>query len=572
MPTRNVLDALDVSESYPPANGTNSGAKSSLVQLPVEILLRITRHLTTVELGNVRLTCRALERATFNSFSHEFFRKKQFMATSFSLQALVDISKHPTLSPYLKHVIISTHRPCLAQEIARFGPTEEQVHNTLLANADHMHLLSTGVLRDMLAEAFSNLRNLETVDIRNFNSRTRFRDKSEWRSYGAALLQSMTGMWPGPGPFSYADTYISQLFAAVTAALATAHAGPKNLEVLVRSTFDRWGQFALQDSAFYVPPRIASSMESLLSNLESLHLTLELGKPWRRVFMLQKFLSLAPNLTWLRLNFMNNATWDDAGLILPWLAKDPGQPVSSAFETPPIKFTRLERFDIGNVNVLIDQVLPLFHKFAPTLRHVSFRRVSLVEKERRGNKLTNSWIGFLKALLKIPNLNLKIIDLSGLHFQCEGYTFPVEFTDPDSMCRSREWQCSASSMTMEEAIERAIRAVDSEFSNPPSVDDDDEGSYPRLGLVVSCLKITLMCHLQRMNLEMITVKTKKTKMNRVQRDRMKMMGKTELTNQSIVELSHAVAFSSNLLPSVFFDRSEMVRCVLSANFMVFFRS
>ena len=81
---------------------------SLLTQVPVELLLRITYYLSTPELGNVRLTCKALERSLFNFFSHEFFRKKQFMMFEDSLSALIEISKHPALAPFLVRRDLST--------------------------------------------------------------------------------------------------------------------------------------------------------------------------------------------------------------------------------------------------------------------------------------------------------------------------------------------------------------------------------------------------------------------------------------------------------------------------------
>ncbi len=68
----------------------------------------ITYYLSTPELGNVRLTCKALERSLFNFFSHEFFRKKQFMMFEDSLSALIEISKHPALAPFLVRRDLST--------------------------------------------------------------------------------------------------------------------------------------------------------------------------------------------------------------------------------------------------------------------------------------------------------------------------------------------------------------------------------------------------------------------------------------------------------------------------------
>jgi len=157
-----------------------------LTKLPLEVLVRITYFITTSDLANVRLTCRALEGSLFHFFSHEFFRKKQFMVSTKSLQTLIDIANHPTLSPCLKHVIITTDR-VMAYGLGGFGIrlldlSAEKRQHVHAADSDRQALVSTGLMRDMLAEAFGKLSNLETIDLRDFNSRTRNRDGvgTEW--------------------------------------------------------------------------------------------------------------------------------------------------------------------------------------------------------------------------------------------------------------------------------------------------------------------------------------------------------------------------------------------------------
>lgn len=70
-----------------------------------------------------------------------------------SLQALVDISKHPTLSKRLTEVIIST---------TQYGEAENPASMTsqwlLLGGYTHHDILvSSGQARDMLVEAFDNV-------------------------------------------------------------------------------------------------------------------------------------------------------------------------------------------------------------------------------------------------------------------------------------------------------------------------------------------------------------------------------------------------------------------------------
>jgi hypothetical protein len=119
-----------------------------------------------------------LETHLFDSFAKEFFTKRQFMVEHVSLQTLVEISRHPILNKRLEEVLISTEML-------------DRPHQDFEYSSDHTsreYLLRTGEARDMLAEAFSNLKNLRVVGLRDFNGRagSRARDGPDayWQSYG----------------------------------------------------------------------------------------------------------------------------------------------------------------------------------------------------------------------------------------------------------------------------------------------------------------------------------------------------------------------------------------------------
>ena len=163
---------------------------SSLLSVPLEVLLNITYHLTTPEYGDLRLTCKHIESTLLTAFSREFFTKRQFMFTEFSLQTLIDISKS-RFSSTLSHVIFGLERPTMrtVPSIIHFSANPPPVvpvkQDRLLEEyVSHMTLLNTGQDVEMLAEAFSNLGNLDTIGMRDFNSRSRRRDypNVEWKS------------------------------------------------------------------------------------------------------------------------------------------------------------------------------------------------------------------------------------------------------------------------------------------------------------------------------------------------------------------------------------------------------
>jgi len=104
------------------------------------------------------------------------------MFTEFSLQALVEISKS-RLSLSLKHVIFGLERPLMrsnfhGQPVSADPQANAHVQSNRFRQecVDHMSLLSTNQDVEMLAEAFSNLYNLDTIGIRDWSSRTRNRD------------------------------------------------------------------------------------------------------------------------------------------------------------------------------------------------------------------------------------------------------------------------------------------------------------------------------------------------------------------------------------------------------------
>ena len=459
-----------IAMSTTPLAPANPQAESWLVQIPLEVLIRITYFISTRDLSNVRLSCKALEQGVFSFFSHEFFRKKQFMVSTDSLQALVDISKHPTLSPYLKHVIISTDRPKLNNWVQ---DRNDEVRACLeVAASDHMQLLATGGLRDMLVEAFANLTNLETVDIRDFNSRSRNRDGlgSQWKSYGAVAMAVSTGAPVSPGATTDQDPYTTQLFSAVTAALATAQARPKSIEVLLRSGTS-WRPFALHDTAFYIPPRMEASMSPLLAGLKSLHLSLALTHSTRmRPFMIQKFLSLTPNLTWLRLNF-SNTTKNDSESVLAWLALKDGQSPATPIDMDPIRLDHLERLDLGSNEIEQGTLVKLVAKFAPTLISLYLRRVSLLDLADHTREVkSNPWEICLRAMSKMPNLNLRALDLSSIAVSSLRFRANVTFKTAETSKPASDWNCSTNRLTLDKAIAQTVDAMTVEWPHIDSMD------------------------------------------------------------------------------------------------------
>jgi hypothetical protein len=272
------------------------------------------------------------------------------------------------------------------------------------------------------------------------------------------------------GPRGDNDPFPSQLFAAVTAALAAANARPKNVEVMFRSGHSNG--FALTDKAFYIPPRMEPSMASMLGSLKTLHLTLNLSHPFSvRPFIFQKFLSLASNVTSLRLNF-NHTTRGDCDDLLSWLALRDGQKPQAPFELAPIQLPYLERLDLGMAPTEAKTILNLVAKFAPTLTSLSLRRVNLYDPNcHLGTPKISPWTGCLSTIARLPGLNLRVLALSLLSHGGDTWRGDVHFdSSPNGPGHSTEWTCSANLVTMDKALAQAIAAMRPTWPlDPPTI-------------------------------------------------------------------------------------------------------
>lgn len=375
-------------------------SRNFMVGLPIEILLRIAKYLHTADLGAMRLTCKHFERALFNSFAHEFFCKKQFMLSDESLQALVDISHHKDLSPFLKYVIIGLDRFDL-QESSFDDPDADILYHK--ATGNQLHLIRTGRAVYMLAEAFRNLSNLKSVDIRDFEGkRTRDGPNARWRSYGATDIGRQLGRSIQISGTS-GDDHPTVVLTIILAALADAGARPESLEVLLRTRY--WG---LRDFAFTLPPWSGNSIASVVAGLRKLHLDVSLAAentrlPWATNqatsptlgLCLHRFLSEAHKLDWLRLNFQGEPNESVCNSFIERLGQGSATPNSTPLPS-------LKQLDLGLGSFSLSKLVDLSARF-PLLTTVRLLKVDLVDQTAE-DRHPNLWAELLKHFAKANNL------------------------------------------------------------------------------------------------------------------------------------------------------------------------
>ncbi|KAK4547867.1 hypothetical protein LTR36_010586 [Oleoguttula mirabilis] len=356
-----------------------------LIDLPPELVMRVSSLLTTSELGNLRSSCHHIEAVLFNSFAKEFFTKRQFMLEHVSLQALVDISRHPTLSKRLKEVIIgldvlhtdSGYASEASKAIYRAGHVSQGV------------LLETGQARDMLVEAFSNLPNLSTVGLRDYDGAGRFRDgpNARWRSYGwsyGTIEDAELAQLPLYGKPRLHPTAESA-FALILYSLGKALSTPTNVEVFLRR------RSKLTPSALnLVAGSMGTTITPVLAGLTTLMLTVALSERMNldtppmfdsndsvADMPLKTLLHHTPNLQTLRINFDTDQFL--AQNFLEWLGKPAvGSPWTKDYASgtvSPAALTKLTNLDFGMCNVSGPTLVQVVTKF--NLKSLNLWKVAL---------------------------------------------------------------------------------------------------------------------------------------------------------------------------------------------------
>ncbi|KAK7908029.1 hypothetical protein PG985_015332 [Apiospora marii] len=477
---------------------------SLLMTMPLEVLLSISYYLTTTDYCNLRQSCKHIEASLHSSFAKEYFSKRQFVLTEFSLQALVDISRSK-FSPYLTHIIFAAERPVWGRPHSAVDSTAEASRRLRMRQeyTSHINLTSFSHDLEMLAEAFSNLPNLETIGMRDFNSRTRFRDHlsgMEWRSYGANTYQRDTGLALAraspPGPFGPAQLsldnnwplYEARLFIGLLQALGKSGSHPKRFEVILRN-------IGLFDMAFNLPRFSETFTDPVLARLDTLFLDLsedqypamtrsgpDQAPSTCTNYFLRGFLSRLPALSSLRLNFAmsdHRKTCD----FLSWLASplpltansdNEGCDYAGLSPPPPVAFSSLKQLDLGKASISIDVLISLVNKFQPSLQGLSFYKVTLLKGAEVSDSLgkVNLWTRALRHLIK-SSMALKSLRLDTVYQDHAHQTLHIQFKDT-ARPRSRTlswWRGQDKENGLKDMANNMV--IDWPESDDESMDDED---------------------------------------------------------------------------------------------------
>lgn len=385
------------------------------------------------------------------------------MFTTFSLQTLVEISRHTTIGPCITHLVFGLDHFTTIPD--RFVVTHNDFEQFQYASDLQESLLDTGAALQLLSTAFLNLENLQNIDIRDFNSNTRYRDfifpangsrstvVPAWKSFGHSEVPQwsrfVNDLRGGRLVGAKSHEFINRAFKVILAALGQSASPIRGLEALFRNR-----ESGLMSGAFAVDPILdstATNLRSVLSGLTKLHLDLDLKHftvaktfhygyhnedPFKMptsareardpcTTALRRFLILTPNVTWFRFNSIFR-TQNQGPRLLSWLALDPEEPFGPDneahwdFTNPKPVALPLRRLDLGNINLSSSILGHILQKFGK-LESLCFRAVHLrldsiphESDDAVGADHYSEWASFIRKL-PVFTPNLKHLLLAHLH-------------------------------------------------------------------------------------------------------------------------------------------------------------
>lgn len=449
---------------------SNSQHTSPLARLPPELFPSITGYLSTDEYNALRLTCKVVESKTIPDWAHRFFKARQFVITTFSLDALTGIARHPELckalnllsisvdsivSPNQRELDVASRRelPAPAQDPdpaaeedapaadgsdteaadpndqpqqPEHGPSQpraDKLNAWHAAYNDQHWLLGSGTWVPRLAEAMALLPNLKTVALRNFCD---IRSPVIVFSYGTATVTQSTPR--GSTGLMHWDE-IDRVFHGVLLAIIQSGITPRRFEI------DFTGVGFVSDAGMYLPRDIVHKLRPFFTSLRSMCLLLPLAHP--DMPNARTFLSHMKNLESLWVCGSTHHTQEMG--FWAWLGDSAceGQPTATPRPyIPPARFPSLKSLTVEHCAVTVDEILLLVSKFG--IRSLTLERCFLMDVQPSGPRV-NLCSQLLKSLAGTSVRYLRIDVMIQLGQMLSGgeliqpYVCSVNFGNSDSL-------------------------------------------------------------------------------------------------------------------------------------------
>ncbi|KAL2272320.1 hypothetical protein FJTKL_06947 [Diaporthe vaccinii] len=433
---------------------------SLLLCLPNELLDSVLTNLPCQDINDLRLHCRQARMKTFPFWSRSYFRTRQFMIDAYSLQTLVDISRHPQLSRVLTHLVIGVDEIDTKDTLAYIRASKARnPHNrpSLFqywrdAASAQQALLNTGRAIDLLSSAMAHLPNLDKVSVSGsklfahapYYSKTFHYLDLGMRSYGSSAHQMQPRHTTSGMPNS--KGFIDRVFNVVLNSLV--RSAPKITSLQTRLSNDDTLNY-MDDEAFNLLPLapMQTSAATVLGSLTELHLEVSLeSQLLEKVdnliehdhifntsnFGLRRLLGLARNLQCLTLKFVGGETIEGHCDFTAWLSEPAGRPLEDAYDgnenasskshtsvawnPPPISLPFLRRLVLQGLFISPGQLRATFTKFhdlkSAALQGVYLRRcfIDSPPVPEYSDEMENTWAEFFRgshsALSNLESLEL----------------------------------------------------------------------------------------------------------------------------------------------------------------------
>ncbi|PHH70649.1 hypothetical protein CDD82_6999 [Ophiocordyceps australis] len=373
-----------------------------LLSLPVETLHHIADYLESNSLGAFRSTCRALDATLFTRFATKAFSRKKLGLTWDEVVELVEFSKSRA-SRFLDRIDFYT--PNVSYLSDSGSETEEEPG----------HRAQNNYYGEQLREAFSNLREIQTVVLRDHvsvnRSWTRPPVKQILDSDSLTVFRK-TGTRPkAKGSYGDSDFETGKYFSTLIESLSEAGTRVKHLEVCLVA------DSTLEARDFTIHNRLKTSVVAFLENLERLHIVVDVEEVDEFQSNLGQFLSYASNLKDLRINGYHNINGvADMNSLVYWLGRSSTNPptgISPEF----VDFSRLETLSLGKMTIFVEGIHDLICKYASTLKTLEFWLVTIPDTDGTRNvdeqdsSEEQSWPGLCRKIADIENLNLDRISI-----------------------------------------------------------------------------------------------------------------------------------------------------------------
>ncbi|CAH0058627.1 unnamed protein product [Clonostachys solani] len=381
-------------------------AHTALDSLPSEVVDRICSFVGPQDLVSLRLCSRAAAAKSLHQFGQKCFAYNRFLLTSKNMAILEAIAKHDHFRTVVRGVYImpalfegmySMDQRAFCQWAAESRPRRTlypsgarrddlEIPDDKLREfypaykkvvADHLDIVFSGRLRELLAYCASRFPNWTSVGLSHYNAGrqdslnvNRLLDCPEWRDLVSRLGCDPASAWHSISPFRAGDPNVrASVFTALLRTLIAP--GAENLALEELTTCQAASRYTSRCSGLMLGELDLSSEEQelILARLEAmklqeLHMCIRdfhrQKHPESYSFMNKIVSRVSPTLTDFRsTRSPTHEGYEYAKQQISWLSHN-------------TSFTSLCRLELGGISTDVDDFKRLLATAAPTLRQVTF--------------------------------------------------------------------------------------------------------------------------------------------------------------------------------------------------------